>query len=65
MFSEEDPNGVVANVLVCKIIVSEIHLKWVHYIYFQIGKGMNSLTPTSYGLISNTTVLYKDGFGIK
>ena len=51
--------GGMANVLDCNIVVSEFEPQSCYYVHFgtnTLGKGINSLIPTSYGLNSATTV---------
>ena len=62
--SEGSPCGVLANVLDCDIIVSEIELQSCYYIRFQtntVGKSMNPfIPPSNYGL-NNTTIVILQG----
>ena len=55
--------GEVANILDCDIGVSEFELESRNYVHFwtnTLGKGMNSIYCSSYGLNSTTTVFLQD-----
>ena len=52
MVSPESPRGVGANVLDWDIVLSEFEIQQRHYVHFRtntLGKGMNSLIPSTIG----------------
>ena len=54
------PLGTVANILDCNIVISESELKSNNYVHFWtniVGKGMNPLLPTSFGLNNPTRLI--------
>ena len=58
----------MANVLNCKIVVSEFELQSHYYVHFRIntlGKGMNSLILPAMGEKIPLLLFYKNDFGIQ
>ena len=54
------PRGVMVKAMDFGIVVREFVLQSRYYVHFRtntLGKGMNPLTPSSYGLNNTTTVL--------
>ena len=56
------PRNIVANELHCDIVVSEFKLQSRYYVHFRnntLGKGMDPLNATSYGLNSTLAVILR------
>ena len=60
LLMNESPCGVVANLPICDIVVSEFELQWRYYVHFQtdtLGKGI--------GLLVSLLFFYRDSFSIE